>query len=75
VEEGSAPLGLTLTVELHPSDVVSHTLHLPAGQGRLHHGQVGLATGAGEGCCYVALYPLGVSNAQDLMGTVGMCSR
>ena len=40
--------------ELHPADVVADGLGLPARDGRHHHGQVGLATGAREGRRHVA---------------------
>lgn len=61
-----SPPSLTLTVELHPRNVVAHTLHLPAGQSWFHHGQVGFTTGTGEGRRHVALHPLRVGDAQDL---------
>lgn len=61
-------MALTLTVELHPGDVVAHALHLPARQRGFHHGQVGLAAGTGEGSRHVALYALGVGDAEDLEG-------
>lgn len=57
---------LTLVVKLHPGDVVAHTFDLPAWQSRLHHGQIGLAAGAREGRCHVALDSLRVGDAQDL---------
>src|SRR5699024_4683240 len=38
-----------LVVETHPGDVVTDGLDLPSGDGRLEHGEVGLATGAREG--------------------------
>lgn len=57
-----------MAVELHPRDVVAHTLHLPAWQRGFHHGQVGLATGAGEGGGHVALHPCRVGDAEDLRG-------
>lgn len=57
---------LTITVEPHPGDVVSHTLHLPAWQCWPHHGQVRLATGTGEGSCHIALLPRRAGDTQDL---------
>lgn len=57
---------LTITVEPHPGDVVSHTLHLPAWQCWPHHGQVRLATGTGEGSCHIALLPRRACDTQDL---------
>lgn len=60
------PVLLTLAVELHPGDVVPHTLHGPPRQRGLHHGQVGLPTGAGERRRHVALHSLRVGDAQDL---------
>lgn len=57
---------LTVTVKPHPGDVIPHTLHFPAWQCWPHHGQVSLATGAGEGGCHVALLPCGVGDTQDL---------
>ena len=62
----ASPLLLTLAVELHPRDVVSHTLDLPAWQSWFHHGQVGFTAGAGEGRRYVTLHSLGVGDTQDL---------
>lgn len=59
-------LTLTLTVELHPRDVVPNTLHLPAGDSGLHHGQVGFTAGAGEGRRHVALHTLRVGDSKDL---------
>ena len=53
-------------VKPHPSDIVTHTLHRITRQGGLHHGQVGLATGTGEGCCYVLLLAFRVGDSQDL---------
>jgi hypothetical protein len=38
-----------VVAEAHPADVVANGFGLPAGQGRLQHGHVGLAAGAGEG--------------------------
>ena len=35
--------------DLHPGDVVADGLDLPARDGRLHHREVGLAAGRGEG--------------------------
>ena len=59
---------LTITVKPHPGDVIPHTLHSPAWQCRPHHGQVCLATGAGEGSCHIALLPRRVGDTQDLPG-------
>lgn len=68
-------MGLALAVELHPSDVVAHALHLPARQRGFHHGQVGFAAGAGEGCRHVALDARRVGDAEDLGGRGGECSE
>lgn len=68
---GSLPIPqLTVAVELHPGDVVSHALHPPARQCGVHHGHVGLPAGAGEGCGHVLLLPLRVRDPQDLPRTV-----
>ena len=55
-----------MIVKLHPGDVVSYTLDLPARQRGAEHGQVCLPTGAGEGCCHVLLLPGRVRDAEDL---------
>ena len=39
----------SVVAEAHPGDVVAHGLSLPAFDGGLQHGQIGLAAGAGEG--------------------------
>lgn len=63
------PKRVTLLVEFHPGDVVTHTLYFPARQRGVHHGQVGLPAGAGEGSREVLLPALGVGHAQDLEET------
>jgi len=57
---------VTVLVKLHPADVVSHALDLVAGQGRVHHGKVCLATCTRERCSYVVLTALRVSDSKDL---------
>lgn len=59
-------LPLTLAVELHPRNVVSHTLHLPARQSWFHHGQVGFTAGTGERRRDITLHSLRVGDTQDL---------
>lgn len=56
----------TLLIKLHPGDVISHTLHLPAGQCGLHHGHVSFATSAGERGSNVLLLAFGVGHTHDL---------
>ncbi len=56
----------TILVKLHPSDVVADTLDLVAGEGGLHHGQVGLAALARESSGDVMLLPVRPSDASDL---------
>ena len=51
--------------ELHPADVVTHRLDLPALDGRDEHGQVGLAAGGGEGAGDVAGLALGGGELED----------
>lgn len=53
-------------VESHPSDIVAHALNFITGQGRLHHGQVGLAASTGERCGDVTLPTFRISDAQYL---------
>mmetsp|Transcript_93186 Transcript_93186/g.156578 ORF Transcript_93186/g.156578 Transcript_93186/m.156578 type:complete len:305 (+) Transcript_93186:1140-2054(+) len=43
---------------VHPGDVISHTTHLPAGNGRNQHCKIGLATGTREGCNNVVFLAL-----------------
>ena len=59
---------LTLGIKLHPGNVVTHTFDFPPGEGGIHHGQVGLPTGAREGCCQIFLLAFRGSYAQDLQG-------
>lgn len=51
--------------EFHPSNIVADGLHLPTGNGRDHHGQVGLPAGAGEGGGHVDFLAFRVGDAQD----------
>ncbi|CEO97961.1 hypothetical protein PBRA_006075 [Plasmodiophora brassicae] len=51
--------------DLHPGDVVANTLHLPAGDTRLHHCQVRLATSGWERGGKVFLDPLGIRDADN----------
>ena len=60
---------LTLVIKLHPGDVVSNTLDLPARQRWAEHGQVRLPAGAGERRRHVLLLPGRVGDAQDLSRT------
>jgi len=55
----------TVVAEAHPGDVVADGLGLPARQGRLKHGEVGLAAGAGEGGGDVVGAALGRRQLQD----------
>lgn len=57
---------LTFTVKPHPGDVIPHTLYFPAWQCRLHHCQIGFATGTGESSCHIALFPCRVGDPQNL---------
>src|ERR1019366_17799 len=50
---------------LHPADVVTHRLDLPARQRRHHHREVGLAAGARERAGDVARLALGIGELQD----------
>lgn len=59
-------LSLTLAVELHPGDIVSHTLHLPARQRWFHHGQVGFPTSARESGRNVPLYTPRIGDSKNL---------
>ena len=51
--------------EAHPADVVADGLGLPAGDGRLQHGEVGLAAGAREGGGDVVLMVFRRGQLQD----------
>lgn len=55
-----------LLVESHPGDVVAHALDLVTRQGRLHHGQIRLSTGAGERGGDVTLFTFWIRDTQYL---------
>ena len=40
----------SVVAKAHPANIIADGLSLPTGDGRLQHGQIGLAAGAGEGC-------------------------
>ena len=63
VDGAQAAVGLGLD----PGDVVPDGRDLPAveGRGRNEHREVGLATGAGEGCGHVVFLAVGLGHAQD----------
>lgn len=58
-----------MLVKFHPGDIITHTLHFPSRESRVHHGQVGLSTGTGKRSRKVLLLALGVGDAQNLLET------
>ena len=63
------PNRVTLLVKFHPGDIITHTLYFPSRESRVHHGQVGLPTGAGKRSREVLLLALGVGDDQNLLET------
>ena len=49
----------TVITDLHPGNIVADTLTFPPFDSGLEHGEVGLATGRGEGCGDVVLLACG----------------
>src|SRR5262249_61089794 len=55
----------SVLAELHPANVVTDGLGLPAGNGRIDHGEIGLATGARESRGDILHLPLWVGELED----------
>jgi len=56
---------LAVRTEFHPGDIIADGLDLPARDGGLHHGQVGLAAGARESCSDVFDHAGGAGQLQN----------
>lgn len=55
-----------ILIELHPGDIISHTLHLVSRQRRGHHSQIGLATSGWKSSCDVPFSAFGICHSNNL---------